>query len=467
MNTDGLNFSRRDALGMALAGAVSTGVIPSVLASTPAFASTILGNEAQIEAERMVLRLLQEADVEALRGDLREELAGWPRARGRDAEALLDHALLLWTSALIFAQYSYVRRANPAFIIGTDDSPRTWHGHRLEGNGIAGDNPDAIYRSAVLDGDHRYEILGQADPARPSAQLYFSISTGTLTRPAKIENAGGSKPNPDAGIITLLGDIDDEDLQVGSDGKFRIVVGGPKMGGNYLPVQPGALSLGLRQMVLDWTTPPLQLQIRRLDNPAPKPPFDVEELRRMVLADLPGFVRFWAKFPDVWLGSVAPNTVVPPAPRAGGWGFLGGLNFNLAPGEAVVVKLHPGKAKYMGFQLCDPWMIGPDSARTQCCLNLAQSTPDADGTYTYVLSPVDPGVANWLDTCGMDSGFGIMRWQNFGGPATDNGGLLRDFRVVKLSEVAKLEGVARVSPEQRSALMASRRQAYYSRFNAV
>lgn len=467
MRTDTYHFSRRDALRLAVAGAASAWAAPHALAAEPlGMAPTILGNAAQIDAERIVLKLLADADVEALRATLRDELAGWPRAKEPEGEAKLDRALLLWTSALIFAQYSYVRRDNPAFIIGSDDTPRTWFGHTLEGNGIAGDNPDAIYRSAVLDGNHTYEILGRIDPARPSAQLYFSISTGTMTRPAKVEQTTSGKPNPDAGIITMLGDIADKDLQIAADGTFRIVVGGPKGHGNHLPTKPVPLSLGLRQIVNDWTTPPVRLSIRRLDGPPPRP-FDHSELKRMVLDDLGGFVRFWARYPDVYLGGIAPNAIVPPAVRAGGWGFIGAFNFRIDPGEAVVVKLHPGQAKYMGFQLVDPWMISPDSARRQGCLNLSQSVPDADGRFTYVVSPVDPGVANWLDTCELNSGFGLMRWQNFPASVSDNAGLLHDFRVVKLSEVANLTGVSRITPEQRARSLAARKHAYMSRFRTV
>lgn len=462
-----MNLSRRDALGVTLAGAASAWAMPGSLAAQAAgMTPTILGNAAQIEAERTVLRLLEDADVEALMRGLRDELGGWPRAQTPDGEAKLDRALLLWSTALIFGQYNYVRRDNPAFIIGTDDTPRTWFGHTLEGIGIAGDNPDAIYRSAVLDGNHTHEILGKIDPARPSAQLYFSISTGTLTRPAKVEQKDPGKPNPDAGIITMLGDIADNDLQIAADGTFRIMVGGPRTGGNYLPTQPVPLSLGLRQIVNDWTTPPVRLAIRRIDGPPPKP-FDLAELKKVVLEDLGGFVRFWAQYPDVYLGGIAPNAIVPPAARAGGWGFIGAFNFRLEPGEAAIVKLHPGQAKYMGFQICDPWMICPDSARRQGCLNLAQSAPDEDGGFTYVVAPVDPGVANWLDTCELNSGFGLMRWQNFPTASSDNTGLLHDFRVVKLSEVEKLKGVARLSPEQRARAMAARKQAYMSRFRAV
>jgi hypothetical protein len=464
MTIGNLDVSRRRALALISTGAASLGAASSVLAAAGADAARpILGSEAQIEADRIVLRLLQDDDVEALRDKLRAELSDWPRGRRVDGQNTLEHAILLWTAALAFEEMQYLQRENPVYLIGTDDTPHTWFGLTIS-SGIAGDNPDAIYRSTMIDGHGEYEIVGQLDPRRPSAQVLFNTYTGRMAHPAKIEKGGA--PNPDAGIITLVGSLGDQDLVVAPDGAFRIKVGGAKKGPNYLATKPEPMSVGLRQMVLDWTTPPLRLQINRLDK-APAKPLDVAELKRAVLADLPGFVGFWAKFADNWLGGIAVNTITQPAPRTGGWGFIGGLNFRLDPGKAALEKLHPGKAKYMGFQLTDPWTICPDNAHNQSCLNLAQSTPDADGGFTYIISPVDPGVANWLDTCGLAEGFGHMRWQNFPVPTTDNKGLLQDFRIIDLSEVAALPGVARVTPEQRSRILAARVDQYYSRYRAI
>jgi hypothetical protein len=45
--------------------------------------------------------------------------------------------------------------------------------------------------------------------------------------------------------------------------------------------------------------------------------------------------------------------------------------------------------------------------------------------------------------------------------------LFHGFRIAKLSEIAALESIARVTPEQRSRQLADRREAYFSRFAAV
>lgn len=425
---------------------------------------TILGSEAQIEAEKAVLHLLHDPDILALQEQLKVELASTPRGREGVGAERLDLAIRQWTAGVIIDEVSYVRREQPAFVLGTDTTPRHWFGHVFPGSGKSGDNPDAIYRSTVIDGTGVYEVTGQIDPAQPIVQLLFSIAGGTMTHPIKVEKSAGQS-NPDAGIMSVLGMLDDKQLDIAPDGSFRLIVGGENTSGNHLPTKPAPCSFGCRQMLLDWNSTPLRLTLKRLDRQDSKP-LDMAELKATVLADMANVVRFWAGFADVWLGGVAVNSFAEPAPREGGWGFIGGVHFKLAPGEAAVVTIHPGAAAYVGFQLTDPWMVGPDNGRRQSSLNLAQSTPDADGRYTYVISPVDPGVANWLDSCGMDQGLGLMRWQGFPGGAKDNSGLFQGFRIVKLSEIESLEGVARVTPEQRSHQLAARRESYFHRFSA-
>ena len=431
------------------------------LGATP----TILGNEAQILAEKTVLKLLHDPDIVALQDQLKAELATWPRGRSGDGAARIEIDVLQWTAGLIIDEISYLRRGQPAFVLGSDTTPRQWFGHTFPGNGKAGDNPDAIYRSTVVDGAGVYEVNGQIDPANPPVQLLFSISGGTLTHPIKVENTSG-KPNPDAGIMNVLGMLNEKDLDIAPDGSFKITVGGEKGAGNHLPSKPVPCGFGCRQMLTDWTATPLKLSLKRLDKEEFKE-LDLGELKKAVLADLANVVRFWAGFPDVWLGGVAVNSFVEPAPREGGWGFIGGVHFKLEPGEAAVVTMHPAQAAYMGFQLTDLWMISPDNGRRQTCLNVSQSTPDADGRYTYVISPVDPGVANWLDTCGMNEGLGLMRWQGLPEGTTGNSGMFHGFRIVKLSEVDDLKDVARVTPEQRSKQLAARQESYFGRFRAA
>jgi hypothetical protein len=79
--------------------------------------------------------------------------------------------------------------------------------------------------------------------------------------------------------------------------------------------------------------------------------------------------------------------------------------------EALVVTMNPLGAKYLSFQIADPWSITPDYSRFTNGLNNAQSKTNKDGTYTFVISPRDPGTWNWIDTQGLHMGLLLLRWQ--------------------------------------------------------
>ena len=82
-------------------------------------------------------------------------------------------------------------------------------------------------------------------------------------------------------------------------------------------------------------------------------------------------------------------------------------------------------------------------------LNKAQSTPNDDGTYTYVISPTDPGVANWIDSDGLHEGILTLRMAEFGGdgPTEDLGAR---GQVVKLDDLeqARCPALRRVSAQR-------------------
>ena len=96
-------------------------------------------------------------------------------------------------------------------------------------------------------------------------------------------------------------------------------------------------------------------------------------------------------------------------------------------------------------------------------LNKAQSRPNDDGTYTYVISPTDPGVANWIDSDGLLEGILTLRMAEFGGdgPKEDLGAR---GRVVQLDELEQRgAGPAPGVGSERAAELAERRAAYLRR----
>lgn len=412
----------------------------------PAAPQPILSSPQQIEAERTLLTLLEHPDVKAIQAGLRAELAKTEIGQTPDGAATIARAVECMTNSLIFKEMVTYRPATD-ILWTTEDTPRAWHGHIVGCTGTAGDNPDNIYRGAFLRGGERYEVSGRFDLKRRASQFIIQLGPG---EPGFAPKLAGLKPE----AVETLAVFDERELEIAPDGSFRFTIGGASGAAKHVVTPPGPVSIGFRDSLSDWRQVPAQVSIRHLDPVLPRA-YDPEELRRRVVGRVGDYVRNWAEFPKYWFGGLKPNTYGGPQGREGGWGFVTGLRFALAEDEALAVTISRGGAGYTGFQVVDPWTIAADARNNLTSLNLAQAAPDRDGNYTYVIARSDPGVSNWLDTTGLNSGFAVIRWQATPVGATKDG-LIRSFKVIKLADAAKLPGVARTTPARRQAQLTRR-----------
>lgn len=450
-------ISRRTTLGLMSAGAVAALTGCSAGKEAAQGDGPWLATPEQIEAERMLLEIEADPAVAAIKDKLRVTLSAEARAQMPDAAKTLDESLDQWTRSLIFAELVH-RPTQPVFLWATDDTPREWLGHKLGGVGTSGDNPDAIYRMAGIEGGGRYEILGEYHPDGRPAQFLLEVDAGDMAQPQNIMPVTDGK-HADIHNTSIMSD---RELVVNDDGTFRITLGGEADGPNHMDIPPsGYCMAGVRDILGSWTDKAPKLTLRRLDEVEPEP-WTLETVRERVLADMEGYIGFWSHFPDIWFGGLGPNERSEPQGRPGGWGFVCGMNFHLAPDEVFLINTVQGDARYTGFQINNPWMIAPDARKKQVCLNSSQVTANPDGSFTYVIAREDPGVANWLDTDGMLDGIGILRWQAVP-PEMTNEGLIRDFRVIKRSELDAMADIPRVTPEERKAQVEARWAAYSSR----
>ena len=137
------------------------------------------------------------------------------------------------------------------------------------------------------------------------------------------------------------------------------------------------------------------------------------------------------------------------------------IRHRLKDGEVGVIRTRKGSAPYTGIQLTDGWMIASDGRKHITSINISQAKPDGDGNYTFVISPSDPGAANWLDTDGLKEGNAILRWQALPPGATADG-LLQEYKVISLAELkdAWLKGVPTLTPAERAAQQAAHAAQY-------
>ena len=378
-----------------------------------------LWTDDQAAAERLSLRLIERADVRAARETARIAMLADPLAATLDGRAGLDRALDQWVLGLAMREANG-DPADPRVVWNISNAPRDWFGHVYQGAAVAIDNPDNFNREIPIDGDGRYEVT-----------IRFSADPPQFSIVSEVEPEHHAGLGRNIGAFTLQQLTDDV-----PPGEPVVVTLGPEEGGRFhLRTEPGArIQVYTRDSQKSWDQVPAEVSVRRLDPPVGHVPRTEDEIAAAVIADMPAWVKFWSTFKDDFLGLPPVNTLNGPNGRDGGWGYLAGGRFRLASDEALIVTTDPAGSYYTGFQIADPWTLSPDPMVRLVSLNSAQSTPNPDGTLTFALSAVDPGIANWIDTTNLAEGWMMIRWQGVP-PAADPAKFLREIRVVKLAAI--------------------------------
>jgi hypothetical protein len=311
------------------------------------------------------------------------------------------------------------------------------------------DNPDSVYRVIPISGDERYEIHGRVGANRMT-ENYFTLW------------------DPNMGTVAVL---NGRTMQVDGDGSFVITVDSEPPNGrpNHVQTTPEAHEFYIRDVLLDWgRDDPNHLSVERLGEPAGpfQPPRTLDEQADATAEMMAYFADFTGKLSH-GVYKMAPNNfnLAWSADRVGAMRnqvYVMG-RFELNPGEAFVVDVSDGGAEYFTVPLSNIWGTTLDIVDRTGSLNKAQSVPNEDGTYTYVISPTDPGVANWIDSDGLGEGILTLRMAEFGseGPQEDLGAR---GRVVTLDNLeTEVPTLRRVSTTERAAELADRRAAYLRR----
>ncbi len=412
------------AVGLVIAAWVASG--PSVVAaeSEP---TSVLDMSEQIALEKQELRIfaMPQFQTQLKLGEQvyrKSHLAQLP-----DGAKTLENAVR--AIALSSIQYALLNDPSRPKIMWTANQPHSWSGVSVPGSGYGIDNPDNLYRWVAVDGESRYEISGKRTgpgPAQESFTLYSEIpGTGA-------QNKEGSP---------ILGALMDNGITFADDGSFTITLDGDPAvpGTSHLQTKPGAKLLIIRDTLTDWTTQfPNRLSIRRVSGPAAPPPPSDEQLAERAMAIFKAALPFWLTYFDQNTYKRPANTMDAPFVRGGGWGFASGGWFQLKDDEALVVTLKPLGVSYLGFQVTDLWGVAPDYIHHTSSLTNAQARPNADGTITYVISPTDPKVWNWLDTEHLHTGMFSPRWQGVPAGVTSAADAIVKITVVKIADLKKI-----------------------------
>lgn len=324
-------------------------------------------------------------------------------------------------------------------------------GHRIPGSRWGIDNPDSIYRVIPISGDERYEIRGRVGADRMT-ENYFTLWDENM------------------GTVDVL---NGRTMAVEDDGSFVITVDKEPAGDrpNHVQSGPSAHEFYIRDVLLDWgRDDPNHFEIVRLGEAPATPARTVDEQAELT-------ARFMEHYAD-FTGKMAYGAMKRPANDfALAWSadHTGGLRnqvyvggrYEITDDEAFVVDVSDGGAEYFTVPIATMWGTTLDIVDRTASLNKAQAEPNPDGTYTFVIAGQDPGVHNWIDTCGLSDGHLTLRMAEFpeGGARED---LSATGRVVHLDDLDKaLPEAPRVDAAGRAAQLAERRAAYLRRLPEV
>lgn len=308
-----------------------------------------------------------------------------------------------------------------------------------------GDNPDATYMVARLDGSKTYRITGN----RGTVNWVRFVLT-------PYEELVGGSVLTGANIVTLPG----EDMKVEWDGSYTITISPEPHEGNWIKPPEGMSRLMIRQFFGEWDKEtPMSAMIERVGAEGEKPaPLTADRMIK-ALADANNYI---AKDADRWYRWTSfykqnPNSFYKGRPSwAGGTEeaernvgrWLNIAYFEIEDDEAFVIEFTPPQVFMWLFELNNFWMNSVDYRYHFSSLNSKQAAVDPDGKVRIVIANKDPGIPNWLDPAGHKEGQVMGRWI---GPAPDAENVTPTGTVVKLADLASYlpANVRRTTPEQR------------------
>jgi hypothetical protein len=418
---------------------------------------TILGTPEQREVETEAIEIFNSPAVEAQIAASRKLFLASPVAASAESQASVDRAVKEFAFAAVLDAVNG-DPAHPKIVWGFA-APRKWLGHSVPGSRWGIDNPDNVYRFAPIDGASRYELTIR--PTAPGPVQFSFIVYDSFV------GEGGRQDNLDTPVAALR----DQDVKANADGSYTITIDSAPANGrpNHLQTSAQAKVLLIRNTFNDWGVQnPQAASIKRTDGPAGAVFTQQQIVDRAVELIQAGTQTILSWETKGFAAKAAPNTIAAPFARGGGWGFAANGNFKMGSDEALVVTLDPVGARYVGFDLTDPWLVSREHVGATGSLNNNQIRANADGTYTYVVAPEDPGVANWVDTGGLHEGKLLIRWQVLPASAKADGAVWK-VELVKVSDLksALPAGFEAVSPLRRQALRAARAKDYAHRYAAV
>jgi hypothetical protein len=265
---------------------------------------------------------------------------------------------------------------------------------------MGADNPDNHYLNAPISGKHAYRITGRRGTVH---YLGFGTQAGNYAS---------------TGTLQTTGYLDHSQLELGPGGSLEIAVSVEPRPGNWLRMAPDSRALVVRQTFLDRAREkPAELRIERTDGPHAARPVTPQTIDRG-LVNSARFVLGTATLFQRWAAGFEAHVNQLPrfddrtALLAGGDPNIVYYHsyWRLAPDEALVIEATPPECDTWNFQLNNHWMESLDYRYFTISVNKHTAKLEPDGSVRVVVAHADPGVPNWIRTCGHARGTMCWRW---------------------------------------------------------
>jgi len=426
--------------GATVAAAPVATAMTALVEPAPLVAAAVspLATQQQLAAEQIAARTAASIPVQLMKFVLRLGFMSSANQQfgGADQQNLDQLGAAVDEYAMASAFQQLILNSNDPTVVMQVAPPHSWYGQFVPGSRILYDNPDTIYRFMGVNAASSYVITGRFAGDVP-ADTTFSVLTGLTGNTASVLTKDQLKVNPD-GTFTITADS--------SPANER---------DNHLQLPNDATLIASRNTLSDWTNQvPMSLSIQRVGGPPnslfsqlggfaipglgplvvsnpllttlvsliPPLPYNPPILRGVVTAVIMALgIQREATYMAV--ATTDPATGLPLGPnvlknptrnaeflatqlQSAGW-------FQLSDTQALVIDIDPGDAEYFVVPVTNDWTISDNYWDEQTSLNNVQAVKNADGrTYTIVVSPTDPGVANWVSTSGLNQGTISIRFQD-------------------------------------------------------
>ncbi len=312
-----------------------------------------------------------------------------------------------------------------------------------------GDNTDALYRGAPINGEFTYKITGYRGSAK-----YFAVTV--------LED--GNTPWGGGVVASLMA----ADIDVDETGYFEIILSPHAHSGNWIKTTPGSWRVTFREFFADWANEaPMDARIDILDHePQDQIPSPASVASGLIDAAMwvkesteywAMMIAHWKKRPHQFMSyRQLEDNAIDATP--GGEPLI--AYWQVTKDEALIVRVRPPEADYWAVEFGNHWWETMDYRYRLCSTNCHHAVLEDSGELLLVISHDDPSVPNWLDPSGHEEGYITVRWMgaaHYPQPVCE--------KVARNNLEDHLpQGYKTISSEQRIAQLRARRAGVLNRF---